>query len=74
MIPQMLCCIPNHSCLGAGRHISHSLKSRTRLVCPLAAVDTCMVTHQAMPKEAPSHLLHPREVLGSQKASSRLCA
>ena len=57
MIPQMLRCIPNHSCLGAGRRIFHSLRSRTSLVCPLAAVDTCMVTHQAMPKEAPSHLL-----------------
>lgn len=74
MIHQMLCCIPNHPCVGPGRHIFSSQKSRTRLVCLQAAVETCMVTHQEPLKEASSHLLYPREVLGSQKASNQLCA
>lgn len=74
MIHQMFCCTPSHSCLGAGIHISPSQKTRIRLVCSQVAVDTCMVTHQGTLKEAPSHLFHPREVLGSQKASSQLCA
>lgn len=74
MIHQMLYCIPNHFCFRSGREIAPFQKSRTRLFSPLAAVETYTGTRQVTVEGASSHLLQPREVLGSQRVSSGVCA
>lgn len=51
---QMLRCVTNHSCFKSGREISSFQKSRTRLVCSLAVVETCVVTHLTILEGAPT--------------------
>lgn len=56
-----------------GKHSPFS-EVQNQIGCPPAAVETCTGTHQETLEGASSHLLHLREVLGSQKASSGVCA